>query len=141
MIHIRNYQNVDYPEVEALYHAPNSFGGQFDSARDSYEQLAKLIEIKPNAILVAEDEGKIVGTVTIFEDGRSAWLYRFAIQQDNHDEVAQAIWNEANDILKQMGHTQVLVYAPVNEVSFEERYTKLGFEKGADYTAFWQDLK
>ena len=140
MILVRNYKDDDYPEIEALYHSPNSFGGRFDSARDSFERLEKLSQAKPGSILVAEHKGKIVGCVTIFEDGRSAWLYLFAIQNGANDEIAQALWNAAKDILKQMGHSQVLVYAPSGDSSFEERYIHLGFLKGADYTAFWQDV-
>lgn len=138
---IRVYNPItDYSSVEALYKDSSTFGGQFDQARDSEERLKDLIEKKPDAILVAEDKGEIIGTVTLFEDGRSAWLYRFAVKGNAQADVISALWAKAREILKQKGHTQVLVYAPVNNKDFEDRYTQLGFIKGNDFTAYWQDL-
>ncbi len=140
MIRIRNYNPDDYPSIKALYGDSSIFGGQFDEARDSAERLANLAQEKPNAILVAEDEGNIIGTVTLFEDGRSAWLYRFAVKKGNESQVTRLLFDKAKEILKQKGHTQVLVYAPTEDKSFENRYSNLGFNKGNDFTAYWQDL-
>jgi hypothetical protein len=138
MIVIRNYNpNTDYPSVESLYKDSSTYGGQFDETRDSAERLAKLIAKKPDSILIAENDGKIVGTVTLFEDGRSAWLYRFAV---NNEEVSRILWQKAKEIFKQKGHSQILVYAPVGDKKFEKRYTDLNFNKGSDYTAYWQDI-
>lgn len=138
---IRFYNpDTDYPQIEVLYKSPDTFGGQFDNARDSKERIDGLSKNKPNTILVAEDNSKIVGTVTLFEDGRSAWLYRFAIQKENELEIASELWNEAKRVMKELSHSQVLVYAPSGSESFEKRYTSLGFTKGTDFTAYWQDL-
>ena len=137
---VRNYTPEDYEAVSDLYKDSSTFGGQFDGARDTAERLQNLVKQKPDAILVAEDDGKIIGTVTLFEDGRSAWLYRFAVANvDNSIDIAQKLFSRASEILKSMGHTQVLVYAPANN-KFDGRYMSLGFNKGDDYTAYWQDL-
>ncbi|MBI4121266.1 MAG: hypothetical protein HY457_03355 [Parcubacteria group bacterium] len=135
----RNYRLEDYAAVAILYKDSSTYGGQFDEARDALERLQKLVEEKPDAILVAEDEGVIVGTVTLFEDGRSAWLYRFAVKGEGLD-IVNALYERAAQILKLKGHTQVLVYAPVGDKKFEERYGALGFTKGHDYTAYWRAI-
>ncbi len=138
---IRSYNpGTDYSSVEVLYKNTSTFGGQFDEARDSEKKLRKLIERTSDAILVAEKNGRIIGTVTIFEDGRSAWLYRFAVEKESEKETVDALWRKAKEVLKEMGHTQVLVYAPVGDKDFEERYTGIGFSKGNDFTAYWQNL-
>lgn len=138
---IRFYNpNTDYTQIEELYKKPDTFGGQFDSARDSNEKLSELSKNKPNCILVAEEDSKIIGTVTLFEDGRSAWLYRFAIQKKNELDIASELWNKTKKIMKEMGHSQILVYAPKGDERFQKRYTSLGFTKGNDFTAYWQDL-
>lgn len=134
---IRNYNSTDYPQVKRLYKQSDLYGGQFDEARDTAERLEKLVAQKPDAILVAEEDEKVLGTVTLFEDGRSAWLYRFAVQTE---EVAQQLYAKASGILKTKGHSQVLVYAPAGNSEFENRYAKLGFIKGHNYTAYWRDL-
>lgn len=137
---IRNYLPSDYTAVEKLYKDSSTYGGEFDKARDTIERLETLVSKKSESILVAEDNGEIVGTVTLFEDGRSAWLYRFAVVEKNEKEIANALWNEAKKIMKKFGHEQVLVYAPSGDSHFQDRYADLGFAKGSDYTAYWQDI-
>lgn len=78
---IRNYQSADYDQLKALYLDSSTFGGQFDEARDASDRLQKKIEADPDAILVAELENKIVGTVSLIDDGRVAWLFRFAVKK------------------------------------------------------------
>lgn len=141
MLTIRNYIPDDYAAVAALYRQSDFYGGQFDEARDSASKLEALIAKKPEAILVAEVEGSVLGTVTLFEDGRSAWLYRFAVaDSEAKAEIVKALYAKATNVLKTWGHTQVLVYAPAGDASFEKRYTVLGMQKGGDFTAYWQNL-
>ena len=140
-MNIRNYNpETDYPGIESLLKTENTFGGEFDEARDIKERLDALEASKPGSILVAEDEEKIVGTVTLFEDGRSAWLYRFAVQSKNETEITKLLNERALETMRERGHTQVLVYAPQGDQHFEDRYTSLGFNKGNEFTAYWQDI-
>lgn len=137
---VRQYETRDYPAIKALYKDSSTFGGQFDEARDGAAKLEKLVSEKPDSILIAEEDGKVVGTVTLFEDGRSAWLYRFAIANGQPDSVAGMLYARAVEVLKARGHTQVLVYAPAGDKGFEARYVQLRFNKGSDFTAYWKDL-
>lgn len=81
-MNIRPYSLEDYGQVIDLYRQTDLYGGQFDENCDSKERLRKRVEADPDAILVAEQEGEIVGTVSLIEDGRVAWLFRFAVQQE-----------------------------------------------------------
>jgi predicted N-acetyltransferase YhbS len=140
-MNIRNYNpETDYPSIKALLNAENTFGGQFDEARDTKQRLDALEVSKPGSILVAAADGKIVGTVTLFEDGRSAWLYRFAVQPENETEITKLLNENALNTMKERGHTQVLVYAPQGDQHFEDRYEELGFNKGNNFTAYWQHV-
>lgn len=136
---IRNYKIGDYESVVTLYKDSTTYGGQFDEDRDSQERLEKLTREKPDAILIAEDNGNIVGTVTLFEDGRLVWLFRFAAKE-NSINVMRELYLEAVKILKSKGHKQVLVYAPTGDSRFEKRYLELGFNGGDDYTCYYRDL-
>ena len=136
---VRNYQSSDYAQLKALYLDSSTFGGQFDEARDAADRLQKKIEADPGAIFVAEQDGKLVGSVSIIDDGRVAWLFRFAVLQDNPD-VAKALCDKATTVLKERGHTEVLVYTPVGNQALYDRYEQLGFTKGGDYTCYWKGL-
>lgn len=137
MILIRPYVPDDYEAISGLYKIPGLYGGQFDEDRDSKERLNEQSAKDAESILVAEENGKIVGTVSILEDKRFAWLMRFAVQ---HPEAVTALCDKACAILKARGHSQVLVYAPADS-SFKIRYESLGFEEGKQsYDVFWRTL-
>lgn len=136
---VRQYKTSDYEQLKALYLDSSTFGGQFDEARDAVSRLQKKIEADPDAILVAEQDGELVGSVSIIDDGRVAWLFRFAVPQDKPD-VAQALHDKAIATLKERGHTEVLVYTPVGNQELDSRYERLGFTRGSDYTCYWKGL-
>ncbi len=66
------------------------------------EKLESLSTSNPNKILIAELQGQIVGTLTLFEDGRAAWLYRFAVQATFEDEITKALYIRGKEILKEL---------------------------------------
>jgi len=134
-MNVRLYKSEDYEQVAALYKNSDLYGGQFDENRDSKERL----EARADAIFVAEEEGKIVGTVSLIEDGRVAWLFRFAVI-GNREDVARALAQTAEKELESRGHHQVLVYTPVGNDGLNGRYEKLGFTKGNDYTCYYKNI-
>ena len=136
---IRNYQPSDYEQLKAIYLDSSTFGGQFDEARDAADRLRKKIEADPDAILVAENDGRLVGTVSLIDDGRVAWLFRYSVQIDQ-TEALKTLHDKAIEILKSRGHTQVLVYTPVGNTELDGRYEHLGFTKGGDYTCYWKEI-
>lgn len=138
-MNVRSYNPADYEQLKALYLDSGTFGGQFDEARDSSDRLKKKIEADPDAILVAVDVDKILGTVSLIDDGRVAWLFRFAVLS-NDIATLQTLHDEAVKILKTRGHLQVLVYSPTGNDTLDNRYQKLGFVKGDDYTCFWKEI-
>jgi len=140
-MNIRPYQPTDYEHVVALYRQSELYGGQFNENRDSAEHLQKRIEADPDAILVAEQDNKIVGTVSLIEDGRVAWLFRFAVRQGEQEAaITKALCDTALATLKAKGHNQVLVYAPLGADRLDGRYEELGFNRGSDYACYWKNI-
>jgi hypothetical protein len=137
---VRSYEPSDYEQLKALYLDSDTFGGQFDEARDASDRLRKKIEADPDAILVAIEDEIIVGTVSLIDDGRVAWLFRFAVPLDNI-ATSQALHDKAIAILRSRGHSQVLVYTPVGNTDLDSRYSQLGFTKGSNYTCFWKEIE
>lgn len=139
VIAVRPYRASDYSAVASLYKHQEAFGGVFSEHRDSEERLSARVAIDADAILVAESGGRIVGTVSLIEDGRVAWLYRFAVQDlPNSPDVAQSLSDRALAILRSRGHEQVLVYAPLDDSRLEGRYTGLGFSTGSSYVCYYR---
>jgi hypothetical protein len=136
---IRNYQDSDYEQLKELYHHTEWYGGVFDEARDSRERLAKKVAGDPEAIMIAENDGKLLGTISLIEDGRVAWLYRFIVK-DFDLTTTKELYDKAIDVLKQRGHTQVLVYSAVDDGQLDSRYKSLGMERGSSYTCYWREI-
>ncbi len=136
---IRSYTDADYEGLKELYQHSEWYGGVFDEARDGRERLAKKIADDPQAILVYEKDGELVGTISIIEDGRVAWLYRFVVK-DHDKAVAAELYAAATANLKARGHSEVLVYTPVDDDLLAERYDELGMTRGGSYTCYYKDI-
>lgn len=139
---IRPYTSDDYESIADLYKNSDTYGGQFDELVDSKEKLAANIKRNPGSILVAEINETIIGTITLFEDGRNAWFFRFAVLPGEHEQAAlTALHDAAITYIKERGHDIIKVYAPAGNQHFSDRYANLGFTKGGDYTCFWKTLE
>lgn len=136
---IRNYKDSDYDQLKGLYAHPEWFGGQFDPARDSREGLASITARDPQAIIVYEQDGELLGTVSLIEDGRVAWLFRFVVKDNNH-KIAEALYQKAQEVFKSRGHTQIIAYTPIDNHTLNNRYQNLDMAKGSDYTAYHKDI-
>ena len=138
---IRNYSPEDYEAIKALYLQGDLYGGQFDEARDSKEKLAAVTQADPQSILVCEENGEILGTISLIENTRVAWIFRFAVAKTEHEKsAAKSLHTAACGILSARGHSQMLVYTPDNDPRLDQRYLDLGMKKGNAYTCFWQKL-
>lgn len=136
---IRSYQESDYDAIKELYSHLEWYGGVFDEARDGREVLAIKITQDPEAILVYTQDGEITGTISIIEDGRVAWLYRFVVK-DFDEKVTRGLYDVATGILKSRGHTEVLVYSSVDDTNLDARYQSLGMTKGGNYACFRKEI-
>ncbi|MDB5178793.1 MAG: acetyltransferase [Patescibacteria group bacterium] len=138
---VRTYRPADYDQLAALYRRTDTYGGVFSEERDSAARLRKRVEADPDAILVAERAGRIIGTVSLIEDGRVAWLFRFCVPAtDDEAKVARALSDAALAALRSKGHHEVLVYTSTSDSKLHDRYEALGFTRGSDYACFWKEL-
>lgn len=140
-MNIRSYKTNDYEYLKLLYLQSELYGGQFNENRDSAEKLQKRIEADPDAILVAEVDEKVLGTVSLIEDGRVAWLFRFAVVKGEYEiHATESLTQTALAILEERGHSEVLIYSPAGNTILDQRYENLEFTKGSDYTCYWQNI-
>jgi len=78
MVIIRSATAVDIPAVLALWRE----AGAEPSHTDDPESLGRLIDVDPSSLLVAESEGRIVGSVIAGWDGWRGSLYRLAVDPE-----------------------------------------------------------
>jgi hypothetical protein len=134
---VRFYTPADYQQLCNLYKHSDQF--EFDEVTDSEENLIRKIKRDPESLLVVEENGKIVGSVSVIEDGRIALLFRL-VALDNNQDTLQKLIIEAENILRKRGYEEVHNTAPLEDLSALMEREKLGFNKGKPYMWFWKKI-
>jgi galactose-1-phosphate uridylyltransferase len=62
------------------------------------------------------------------------------VVSNNDPEISEELYKKACEILRERGHTQVIVYSPQHNKKLDERYVYLGMQKGNEFTAYWTDI-
>jgi ribosomal protein S18 acetylase RimI-like enzyme len=100
-IDIRRCERRDLPEVLALWDEERS---EHASTPDRIEDLERLLADSPAALLVAEQNGAIVGAMIAAWDGWRGNMYRLAVQGSHRREgVATALTRAGEDYLRDRG--------------------------------------
>lgn len=127
-IQIRPYTSQDYPFVKAIYEE----GGFFDKVIDREENLRAKSQRDPRSLLVAEKSQQVVGTVSIVEDGRMAFLFRLAVAKNARKQgVGRRLLQEGERILKKRGHELVNIVLFDKEEELKGYYERLGYKRGS----------
>jgi ribosomal protein S18 acetylase RimI-like enzyme len=101
MIKIRNFKMNDYDELIKLWiSAKLPFKPE---GRDNYNKIQKEIKNNNLIFLIAEHEGKIIGSILGTHDGRKGWINRLAISpsfqgKDIAKNLCKIIENSFNNL-------------------------------------------
>ncbi len=79
MIRLREFTLADYGTVYALWQ--NAGDGIGIGRSDTRGEITKKLQRDPDLFLVAEDAGRIIGTVIGGYDGRRGIIYHLAVEQ------------------------------------------------------------
>jgi ribosomal protein S18 acetylase RimI-like enzyme len=100
---IRPAHGVEIPAVLELWRAET-----VASATDSEKALRELCALQPGALLVAEQDGALVGTVIAAWDGWRGNLYRLAVRSSHRRRgIASALIRAAERHLREQGATRI----------------------------------
>lgn len=125
-MNLRSATAGDIPAMLALWR-------QFWKAQPYEANLPTKIEKEPDLVVVAEDGGRVVGTVIGGYDLWWAWIYRVAVDRDCHQQgVGTALLKEILQRFKARGiHGADLIVSPENEPMLA-LVRKLGGREHAD---------
>lgn len=136
-IHIRPYLQSDYAAIKEIYQT----GGLFEEDCDLEDILAKKSERDPESLLVAVLHDKIVGTVSLVEDGRFAFIFRLAVKLDKQNRgIGSQLIAEAEKKLKQRGNTIINILVNEQHQELQSYYTRRHFHKGRIWRWMWKEL-
>lgn len=125
-VQIRTFADEDADAVTALWRE----AGLTRPWNDPREDIRRMRAVWPDLLLVAEDEGRVVGSVMAGYDGHRGWLYYLASAPDRRGQgIGGALVSEAERRLIALGCPKVqLMVRPGNEIVFAF-YDRAGYER------------
>jgi ribosomal protein S18 acetylase RimI-like enzyme len=124
-INVRRCRRPDVPAVLELWAKARS---EHASTPDRHEDIERLVDDSPAALLVAEQDGEIVGALIAAWDGWRGSMYRLAVREGHRREgIGLALTQAGEDYLRQCGVRRVTAL-----VAFDDEVAG-GFWESAGY--------
>ena len=121
---IRDYTDADYEDVKQNLED----GGRFDVELDGRDIFQRKITLRPGSILVAEDDGHVVGNVLLIYDGWMPLVFRLAVRRAYRNQgLGTRLLEAAEHRLKEWGATGVSLLFDDREQHLRAFYAKRGY--------------
>ncbi len=133
---IRSAVPVDLPDVVDLWDragGPTRLAGRLTEAN-------RLLERDPGALLVAEHDGRVVGTLIVGWDGWRAHLYRLAVEPPaRRHGIARALVAEAQARARRLGAVRLDAMVDDANDTAIGFWARIGFEPD-DHDSRWSRI-
>ena len=132
---IREFRLDDYDSLIALWndaqlpHRPKG--------RDRLDKIEREVDRGNAVYLVAELDGKLVGSVLGTHDGRKGWINRLAVSPEFRQQgIARMLVNEVENRLYELGiETIACLIEDQNKISMQ-MFEKLGYKRESNIVYF-----
>jgi ribosomal protein S18 acetylase RimI-like enzyme len=117
----------DYPAVIALWESAGP--GVHVRRSDSASEIEKKLQRDPDLFLVAEHDGRIIGTVMAGFDGRRGMIYHLAVVPEYRQlGLGTALMDEVERRLKEKGCIRSYLMVTRDNPSALDFYSRRGWE-------------
>lgn len=124
---IRRFKMSDYERVIELWQQGNL--PLKPMGRDSREEIERQIQLSQVIFLVAEKDGKVIGTVLATHDGRKGWINRLAVDEAYRGQgLGQLLVKEAEKELEKEGIKMFAALIEEDNQPSINLFKKLGYE-------------
>lgn len=118
----------DYASAAKLWRTVK--GGVKFSQSDTEEEIQKKLTRDPDLLLVAEYDGKVIGTVIGGFDGRRAMVYHLAVDSAHRGKgIGAALMQEVEKRIWAKGALKIYLMMNSEHPELIDYYRKLGWEK------------
>jgi ribosomal protein S18 acetylase RimI-like enzyme len=129
----------DYPGTRNLWKKAGA-GIQLRRS-DNPEEIQKKLKYDPDLFLVAEMEGKIIGTVVGGFDGRRGMVYHLAVREENRKQgIGEALMNELEKRLKAKGCIRCYLMVTRENTNAMQFYEKHGWILMKEVRTYGKDI-
>ena len=132
---IRKMTIEDYEGVNALWHGIKGF--VLRSIDDSNEGVSRFIKRNPNTCVIAEEDGKIVGSILCGHDGRKGCMYHVCVAEEYRKRgIGTAMVAFALERLHEEEINDVSIVAFSKNDVGNKFWKKLGWEMQANLNSY-----
>ena len=134
---LRSATSADIGAVLSLWQR----AGAEATTTDDDDGVAALLERDPDALIVADDDGTIIGTAIAAWDGWRGNIYRVAVDPDRRRErIALALVGQAEHRLRARGARRIALIVVSTEPVAMAFWRSCGFVEQADRARFVKNL-
>jgi ribosomal protein S18 acetylase RimI-like enzyme len=135
---VRPAESADFSQVLALWEDARS---EDASIPDNEDALEMLIGHTPDALLVAELEGEVVGTVIAAWDGWRGNIYRLAVRREcRRLGIGLQLVNAGQERLRAKGVRRVTALVVTEELGAAALWKAAGYEEDRAVVRFVRNL-
>lgn len=122
---IRTAVAEDIPAVLALW---DTAGPPSKSLPDTPDGVLRLLERDPEALLVAEEDGEIVGTAIVTFDGWRCFVYRMAVATSHRRRgIGRALVTAAEERIRGLGGVRADILILKDDEQARAYWGRLGY--------------
>jgi ribosomal protein S18 acetylase RimI-like enzyme len=138
-IAIRSARPEDFPAILDIW---ERFRSAAASVPDDDAALATLAHRDPEALLVAEEGGRIVGTVIAAWDGWRGGMYRLSVVSERRRQgIALQLVREGQDRLRAKGARRISVLVAADDEAAASLWRAAGYAVDRNVERFVTNLK
>ncbi len=132
---LRTMTIEDYDEVFALWTKIRGFG--IRSIDDSKEGIEMFLKRNPSTSVVAEEDGKVVGSILCGHDGRRGCLYHVCVDEDHRRKgIGKAMVVRAMEALRAEKINKVTLIAFTDNDLGNAFWNTIGWTKREEYNYY-----
>ena len=137
---IREMKPEDYDQIYSMWQITST---RALSEADSRQGIEKYLARNPGMSMVAEIDGKIVGTVLAGHDGRRGFIHHMAVMpQFRRHGIGKKLAKAATDKIFEDGIDKIHIFCYQNNETGQSFWRDFGFEKREDVFVYsYKDSK
>lgn len=130
---LRRMSIEDYEQVYALWLSCKGMG--LNNVDDSRAGIARYLARNPNTCFLAEEEGRVLGSILAGHDGRRGFIYHACVSPDARGRgIGTKMAEAVLDALREEGISKAALVAFTRNEAGNAFWEKLGFEARYDLT-------
>lgn len=126
-MNIRNYKDEDFPQLEKLLKEGGVYNELLDPLQFFRKNLRKKSELDPDSIIIAEEDGKVIGVIVFIYDPLRCILLTVAVDKHYRKSgVGNILWQAVEQRIRARGSEKIIGFVSEQKSELLNLYKKYG---------------